>query len=101
MEIDFIIETESGTIYADCTNQNVSGTAEDKLPQKVRKYWRKYGYEEVYIIRGNWIISEEVRKTLEEDRIQYGYKTNIITFEWFCNMLDGKSSTKNLEKFFV
>mgnify|MGYP003348447175 CR=1 FL=1 len=38
-QIDFIIQIGDKVIYADCTNQNIGGSVEEKIPHKVWKYW--------------------------------------------------------------
>ena len=52
-EIDFIIGNEDNKLYADCTNQNSSGSVDEKIPHKIWKYYKKYNYSSVYIIRGS------------------------------------------------
>lgn len=75
--IDFIVKTPDKTYYIDCKNQNVTGTAEEKLPHTVWKYWKKYGYDEVYLIRGDYIPNKRVYEHLEI----YPFKTHIVTMD--------------------
>mgnify|MGYP003627063044 FL=1 len=97
-EIDFIIPTkENKIIYADCTNQNTGGSVEEKIPHKVWKYWKKYNYKEVYIIRGDYTIGKTVIKHLKDEEKTRGYKTHILTLEEFCNFLQGKQTIGLLE----
>ena len=62
-EIDFIITKDEQIFYADCTNQNVGGSVEEKLPHKIWKYYKQYQYDEVYIITGSHKISHKIIKT--------------------------------------
>ena len=92
-EIDFTIPTkENKIIYADCTNQNVTGSVYDKVPHKVWKYWDIYKYDEVYIIRGKELPPKAVVKHLEWYLENIGVKTYILTLEEFCNFLQGKET---------
>jgi hypothetical protein len=81
--IDFIIETTKSTLFVDCKNQNSMGSAEEKLPHTVWKYWRKYGYKEVYIIRGSHIP----HKTIYEHLEWYPFTTHIVTMDEFIALL--------------
>ena len=100
-EIDFIIHlNEDKTIYADCTNQNVLGSVEEKIPHKVWKYFKKYNYKEVYIIKGKYNISKSVIEHLKEDEKLRGYITQIVSFEEFCAVINDCSLEKiYLERF--
>ena len=98
-EIDFIIPIEGNkTIYADCTNQNGPGSVYDKVPHKVWKYWKKYKYNEVYIVRGKELPTKSVKEHLKEYEEEGKFKTHILTLEEFCNFLQGKE-TKGLLEF--
>ena len=81
-EIDFIIETDKGKVYADCTNQNVGGSVEEKLPHKIWKYYKKYKYDNVL----------EHCKDLAR---VYNFDLKFVSCEQFCNSLN-----KNEESFF-
>ena len=97
-QIDFIIPIKGNKIiYADCTNQNIGGSVEEKIPHKVWKYWKKYNYKDVYIIRGNYTISKTVIEHLKDEEKNHGYKTHIVTFEEFCHFLQGKQTMGLLE----
>ena len=97
-EIDFII----GDIYADCTNQNGSGSVEEKLPHKVWKYWDKYDFDEVYIIRGDHMIGDKVIKHLDWYEEQGIFTTHIVTLNEFLEMIDNTSLTQApLDMFFA
>ena len=99
--IDFQIETEDGLMYVDCTNQNSGGSVHDKIPQKARKYWRQYGYNKVFIVKGKKKIAKEILKTLKEDYQTYGYETIIYSFDEICNVLEGKKVRGDLDKFLI
>mgnify|MGYP003128352753 CR=1 FL=1 len=97
-EIDFIIPiNRNKIIYADCTNQNVSGSVYDKVPHKVWKYWDTYKYDEVHIIRGKELPPKAVTKHLEHLVTTIGVKTHVLTLEEFCNFLQGKQTMGLLE----
>ena len=99
-EIDFIIPTNTNrSIFADCTNQNSTGSVYDKVPHKVWKYWKKYEYDEVYIIRGTELPPKAVKKHLQWFEKVIGVKTHIMTFEEFCDMLMDKKPESLLEQF--
>ena len=99
-QIDFIIQIGDKVIYADCTNQNIGGSVEEKIPHKVWKYWKKYNYNEVYIIRGNYTIRKTVMEHLLDDEKVRGYKTHIVTFEEFVSLVTNAPTKKtNLEEF--
>ena len=101
-QIDFIIPTKGNScIFADCTNQTRGGSVEDKIIQKARKYWRKYDYKDVYIIRGKHKINKEVLLSLKEDEKAFGYTTHIMTFDEFKGFLLEQEPYSPLEKFFI
>ena len=95
-EIDFIIEQPDGREYADCTNQNVGGRVEDKIPQKIRKYFRQYKFPKIFIIKGNYKISTEVLITCDEDAKNFGYEYVICSFDEFVSRLDGTYNSNPL-----
>ena len=95
-EIDFIIETDKGTVYADCTNQNVGGSVEEKLPHKIWKYYKKYKYDNVYIIKGEQKISNHVLEHCKDLARVYSFDLQFVSCEQFCNGLTTKE-----ESFFV
>jgi hypothetical protein len=99
-QIDFIIQIGDKVIYADCTNQNIGGSVEEKIPHKVWKYWKKYNYNEVYIIRGDYTIGKTVMEHLQDEEKTRGYKTHIVTFEEFVSLVTNTPTKKtNLEEF--
>ena len=98
-EIDFIIETSKGKIFADCTNQMIGGSVEEKLPHKCRKYWRLYNFDKIFIIRGDHKIHKEIIQTLNEDEKSHGYETIILTFDKFINYIEGNKNKGALEEF--
>ena len=101
-EIDFIIPTNRNrSIFADCTNQNGTGSVYDKVPHKVWKYWEKYEYDEVYIIRGTELPPKAVKKHLQWFEKVTGVNTHIISFEEFCNILLNQTPCPSLEEFFT
>ena len=83
-QIDFII---NDSIYADCTNQNSTGSVEEKIPHKVWKYWKMYGYKDVYIIKGKWNVSPKVLEHLEDASIAWGYTTHIVSIDEFMSVV--------------
>ena len=89
--IDFQIFTKENTLYVDSKNQNSEGSVDEKLVQMARKYWRKYNYKEVYIVCGTHEIDKEVLISLEEDEVSYGYKTHIMSYQKFFDMMLGKT----------
>lgn len=99
-EIDFIIGNGKETIYADCTNQNIEGSVDEKIPHKIWKYHKKYGYSDVYIIRGEHIPNNLVIEHCNEICRTKGFKMHIVTFEEFCAILLKKEYLSPLEYFF-
>lgn len=100
-EIDFIIDNR---IYADCTNQNVEGSVQDKIPHKIWKYYKKYGYKEVYIIRGFRIPDKGVIQHCDEIAEKFNFKWHLVTFGEFCEILGHerpKSALQGLENFII
>lgn len=100
-EIDFIIGKGENLIYADCTNQNIKGTVEEKLPHKIWKYHKKYGYKEVYIVRGTYIPHSSVFEHCNEICKYKGFKMHVVTFDEFCAILLKKEFLSPLEYFFM
>jgi hypothetical protein len=98
-EIDFIIGNEDNKIYADCTNQNVTGSVDEKIPHKIWKYYKKYNYSSVYIIRGSYEPSNSVLEHCEEIARKNNFKFNIVTLEEFCDIISNKTYKSALEKF--
>ena len=94
-EIDFIIETDKGKVYADCTNQNVGGSVEEKLPHKIWKYYKKYKYDNVSIIQGDHKVSNHVLEHCKDLARVYNFDLKFVSCEQFCNSLN-----KNEESFF-
>ena len=96
--IDFII----GDMYVDCTNQNIGGSVEEKLLHKVWKYWKQYGFDEVYIIRGEHMIGQSVREHLDMYKNTLNVTTHIVTLQQFLDILDDKPTIKSqLDMFFA
>ena len=89
-EIDFIIDTDNGKIYADCTNQNVVGSVEEKLPHKIWKYYKKYGYDNVHIIKGDQKISSHVLEHCKDLARVFKFDLQFVSCEQFCNNLTQK-----------
>lgn len=97
-QIDFIID---GKFYVECTNQNVSGSVQDKIPHKIYKYYHIYNYKEVYVIRGSVMPNKWVIKQCDDIGEQYDFKWHLLTFEQFCDRLTGISiSTNTIHNFF-
>ena len=89
--IDFQIYTKENTFYVDSKNQKKAGSVDEKLVQTARKYWRKYNYKEVYIVCGTHKIDKEVLISLEEDEVSHGYKTHIMVYQQFFDMMLSKT----------
>ena len=86
-EIDFIIESNKGKIFADCTNQNSGGSVEEKLPHKLWKYFKKYQYRNVYIVKGDHKISPKVLEHCNEMARGYNFELHFVNYEQFTNKL--------------
>jgi hypothetical protein len=91
--IDFIIETDNGKVFADCTNQNTTGSAEEKLPHKLWKYHKLYGYSSVYIIKGNKKLSPRVIEHCNEIARTKQFELIFKSCEDFCNTLTTKTES--------
>jgi hypothetical protein len=89
-EIDFIIESNKGKLFADCTNQNTVGSVEEKLPHKLWKYFKKYQYRNVYIIKGDHKISKSVLDHCYEMSRGYNFDLHFVNYEQFTNNLTAK-----------
>ena len=92
-EIDFIIESSKGKLFADCTNQNTVGSVEEKLPHKLWKYFKKYQYRNVYIIKGDHKISKSVLDHCYEMARGYNFQLSFVNFEQFTNGLNAKEES--------
>ena len=88
-EIDFIIQQPDGPWYVECTNQNKGGSVAEKLPHKVRKYYRLLRFKKMYNLIGEFKIPKAVIITLDEDAATYGYEYTLDTFDEFVSRLDG------------
>tara|TARA_Y100000389_G_scaffold2663_1_gene2638 strand:+ start:753 stop:1145 length:393 start_codon:yes stop_codon:yes gene_type:complete len=91
--IDFIIDTDDGKVFADCTNQNSVGSVEEKLPHKLWKYHNKYGYSNVCIIKGDHKISPTVLMHCQELARTKMFKLTFKSLEEFCNSLTQKEES--------
>ena len=89
-EIDFIIESNKGKLFADCTNQNSGGSVEEKLPHKLWKYFKKYQYRNVYIVKGDHKISPKVLEHCNEMARGYNFELHFVNYEQFTNKLVAK-----------
>ena len=89
-EIDFIIESNRGKLFADCTNQNSGGSVEEKLPHKLWKYFKKYQYRNVYIVKGDHKISPKVLEHCNEMARGYNFELHFVNYEQFTNKLVAK-----------
>jgi len=89
-EIDFIIDSSKGKIFADCTNQNSGGSVEEKLPHKLWKYFKKYQYRNVYIVKGDHKISPKVLEHCNEMARGYNFELHFVNYEQFTNKLVAK-----------
>ena len=99
--IDFVIDTQDGKIYVDCTNQNESGSVIDKIPHKIWKYHRMYNYSDVYIIRGSKIPSEIIMEHCNEICEDKNFKMHLVTFQEFCDILMKKEKTMSTLQYFL
>ena len=97
-EIDFII---GENLYVDCTNQNEEGSVDEKIPHKLWKYYKKYNYSEVYIIRGKKIPNDLVFEHCREICQKYNFKFHVVTLQEFFNFLEQRDFESPLEKFFI
>ena len=91
--IDFIIETDNGKIFADCTNQNSTGSVEEKLPHKLWKYHNKYGYSNVCIIKGDHKLGSNVLMHCQEIARMKQFELTFKNCEEFCNSLTQKEES--------
>lgn len=97
-QIDFIIDNK---FYVECTNQNVSGSVQDKIPHKIYKYYHTYKYKEVYVVRGSIMLNKWVIKHCDDIAKQYNFKCHLVTFEQICDVLnDINISTNTIYKFY-
>tara|TARA_Y100000310_G_C20046379_1_gene518519 strand:+ start:90 stop:491 length:402 start_codon:yes stop_codon:yes gene_type:complete len=97
-QIDFIVNPNTkNAIYIDCTNQNVGGSVEEKLPHKVWKYYQKYKYKEVYIVEGRHTVNQSVRQHCKS---YSSFKVHFVKFRGMINILEGNKANSTLEKFF-
>lgn len=92
-EIDFIIDTDKGKVYADCTNQNSVGSVEEKLPHKIWKYYKKYNYNNVTIVKGNHKIANHVIEHCKDLARVYNFNLQFLDGEQFCNSLTKKEES--------
>ncbi len=95
--IDFEILT-TPTIWIECTNQNVEGSAMEKIPNKIIKYHLKRGLNEIYIERGVKPISKDVLNSIDWIESKSDIKVHIVTTKQMDDILMGISIPKN--KFF-
>ena len=78
--IETILKNDN-KIYIDVTNQNGQGSVAEKVPHKVWKYYKKYGYEDVYIVMDGdkWVaLSTYARSLRSKDKISTGL-TGVLT----------------------
>ena len=95
-EIDFII---GKGIYVDCTNQNVTGSVDEKIPHKIWKYFEKYRYKDVYIIRGKQIPNKSVLSHCNQIAAYKDFKFHLMTLEEFFIFLEGKDTRSGIDNF--
>jgi len=99
-QIDFIINPDSkNSIYIDVTNQNGSGSVGDKVPHKVWKYYKKYGYDEVYILMGKYDLRKKMPLVVQHCNEVYKFKTHFVNFKEMTNILEGEEKNNTIEKF--
>ena len=89
--IDFVVGIPPHSkMYIECKNQTGTGSAHEKWVNSIIKYHRKYGMDEMYLIRGPY-EDKEVKTSM--DSCNYladllGIKLHIMLFEEFCDMCD-------------
>ena len=66
------------------------GSVEEKLPHKLWKYFKKYQYRSVYIIKGDHKISKSVLDHCYEMSRGYNFDLYFVNYEQFTNNLTAK-----------
>ena len=102
-QIDFIINPNTDNkIYIDVTNQNGQGSVAEKVPHKVWKYYKKYGYEDVYIVMGKYDLRKKMPLIIEHCEEVYNglFKTHFVKFREMVNILEGNKESATIERFF-
>ena len=108
LKIDFIVYLADGErILIEISNQDASGTANEKLPHKFAKYVRAYGGEDIYLVRGKKPLPKEVKNSLDDFCRLYSMDYNKpiryfdVTMEEMLDILKGNTPVNNsLEDFF-
>ena len=97
-QIDFIVNPKTkNKIYIDVTNQNGQGSVAEKVPHKVWKYYKKYGYEDVYIVMGKYDLRNKMPLVVQhcDDVYSSLFKTHFVTFKEMVNILSEKKDDSN------
>ena len=97
-QIDFIVNPKTkNKIYIDVTNQNGQGSVAEKVPHKVWKYYKKYGYEDVYIVMGKYDLRKKMPLVVQhcDDVYSSLFKTHFVTFKEMVNILSEKKDDSN------
>ena len=85
--IDFTVYTKKKVVYIDCTNQNVEGSVQEKVPHKIWKYHKRIGFNEVIIQRGNLQLHKEVMAHIKDLEITKNIKVFVLTEDEVKNYL--------------
>jgi len=93
--IDFTIYTKDKIVYIDCTNQNVPGSVEEKVPHKIWKYHQRIGFNEVIIQRGKLELGEEVMEHIRYYEEKEDMKVLVWTEEEVRSYLLGLPPKEN------
>ena len=93
--IDFTIYTKDKVVYIDCTNQNVAGSVEEKVPHKIWKYQKRIGFKEVIIQRGKLELGKEVMEHIKDIEESKDIKVLVWTEEEVRSYLIGLPPKQN------
>lgn len=97
--IDFRIYIDDRTLWVECANQNVGGSVVEKIPHKVFKYWKKYGMDKIFLLRGAYnIFNEPLIDHLKLIEKTCNIEVEIVSIEQLKNILQG--STPKQHAFF-
>jgi hypothetical protein len=104
-EIDFILSTKDGPLYLECSNQNVPGSVEEKLPHKLWKYYKKYQFDNVILVTGILNINKRVVDHCFEITETYKFNLQILTlpdlYVYLYCLLSGDKISDPLERFYA
>ena len=89
--IDFII---NGFFHIDCVATGETGSIDEKIPHKCRKYIKKYGLKDIYILHPYSPIKRDVGEHLEEQEILYKCNIHILDWKDFTYLMEGGTFDK-------